>query len=177
MSKFFIIRFVPAGQLLFEIGSAGKEFFIILKGECVFFKKCNDSEKEMLKNKVKHLQTLVCDPDENPPKKRFRSNYADVPKISKLMHSTVEKKEGEFYVYHMGNLMNQINRMCTGQTFGEIALMSTESIRMATVLCTKDTEFAVLDRHNYNVNISQAGNNGRYQIEGTTIEDRYPKKA
>ena len=104
-----------------------------------------------MKQKAIALQNMPTDEDELVHKKRFRSTYDNVPKQAKLMHSVVEKKGGQFHVYHMGKLMNEVNKMTTGQTFGEIALMSVESTRTATVLCSRDSEFAVLDRMSYNV--------------------------
>ena len=76
-----------------------------------------------------------------------------VPKISKIMKSRVEKRDGEFYVYNMGLLMTKVNQMESGACFGDLALLSERENekRLATVVCTQDCEFAVLDRHSFKV--------------------------
>ena len=49
--------------------------------------------------------------------------------------------------------MSKINTMGIGDTFGELALISENEneLRKATVLCTEDCEFAVLDRRSFQV--------------------------
>ena len=68
-------RFVPAGQVLFEIGSVGKEFYIILKGACSFFQKSPPEMKEETRQKMKEIESLKLDPIDNSLK-RTKSNYA-----------------------------------------------------------------------------------------------------
>lgn len=75
--------------------------------------------------------------------------------MSKILKSRVEKRGDEYHVYNVGVLMNKINQMSTGACFGELALMSNRDteLRAATVLCTEDTEFAVLDRQSFLVKL------------------------
>ena len=151
MSKLLLFRSVPAGHVLFELGSIGKEFYIILQGECEFYQKNSDKLKIEMVERMKEIEQKQM--EEISIEKRHKSNYPGVPKISKPMRSKVEKRENTYYVYHMGALMNKINEMKAGECFGELTLISKSENepRMATVLCTKNCEFAVLDRQSFQV--------------------------
>ena len=146
------MRFVPAGQILFEVDSVGKEFYIILKGKCSFYFKCKNSEKSLAKEKAKKLEEIPLIPIDTS-QLRKKSSYGDVPKAAKIMRTTVENRGNEYHAYHMGLLMSKINTMGIGDTFGELALISENEneLRKATVLCTEDCEFAVLDRRSFQV--------------------------
>lgn len=80
---------------------------------------------------------------------------AEAPKIARAnrLVSRVEKRSSRYYVYHLGILMKTVNQMYTGSSFGDLALLSKRKNepRLATVLCTKDTHFAVLDRASFDV--------------------------
>ena len=142
---------MPAGHVLFELGSLGREFYIILQGECAFYQKNPESARDSVKEKMKELEFVPL--EAIPEKERKKSSYAGVPKPSKLMRSKVEKRGGQYYVQHMGLLMNSVNHMKAGECLGELALISDSENepRMATVLCTEDCEFAVLDRQSFKV--------------------------
>lgn len=79
------------------------------------------------------------------------------------MRSKVEKRAGRYFVYHMGALMNKVNHMKAGECFGELALLSDKENepRMATVLCTENCEFAVLDRQSFKVTTADRGHSWR----------------
>ena len=94
------------------------------------------------------------------------------------MKSHVERRwrEGErvFYLFNMGILMRQINSMVTGDCFGELALLSMkeEELRQASVLCTEDTEFVVLDRQSFSVLSNHLGTDGRDSEQRTSGQNR-----
>lgn len=95
-----------------------------------------------------------------------------VPKVSKLMKSRVEKRDGKFYVYNMSLLMTKVNQMSAGTCFGDLALLSERDNeqRMATVLCTKDSEFAVLDRQSFQSILGEIKNKQmKEQIDAMSI--------
>ena len=97
-----------------------------------------------------------------------------VPKTARLMHTKVERREGQFFVYNMGILMNKVNEMTNGACFGELALISNNENepRAATVLCEEDTEFAVLDRQSFQVQYRLTrGDSGRYKAKGAVLVD------
>ena len=65
---------MPAGQVLFEIGSLGKEFYIILEGECSFYIRCPDNKKSEIKEQMKQIEKLPLE-DTDESKKRTKSSY------------------------------------------------------------------------------------------------------
>lgn len=83
------------------------------------------------------------------------------------MKSKVEKRGGQYYIYNLGLLMSKVNQMETGDCFGELALLSNKENepRMATVLCTQDCEFAVLDRQSFQVKLELSDNFRRASFE------------
>lgn len=74
MSRFKLSRAVPAGQVLFEIGSPGREFYIILNGECAFYQKCPLNKKEEIKMQMAEIEKLPLD-EVGEAKKRTKSKY------------------------------------------------------------------------------------------------------
>lgn len=52
-------------------------------------------------------------------------------------------------------VFKEVNILKEGEIFGELALMSSKP-RAATIICKKDSEFAILDRKDYQVIVGNA---------------------
>lgn len=57
-----LTRFVPEGDILFELGTGGSEFYIILRGECAFFQRPQESEKDGMRELAKQIEAEPVEP-------------------------------------------------------------------------------------------------------------------
>lgn len=141
----FLTRFVPEGEILFEMESIGYEFFIILRGKVSIMVKIPMSEVEetriLSETDVQFKEKL---------KPRTKSNFEGVPKSPLNLHSTVLRKESGYQVLHRSIILKDIRQLSEGGSFGDAALIKGKSaLRNATILCQEDCYFAVLDKENY----------------------------
>jgi len=84
------------------------------------------------------------------PQQRFKSQFEGVPKSPPVSASMVARNADGYHVFYSDALMQPINSLAEGSSFGEVALMSKEpSLRNATILCRSDCCFAVLDKANF----------------------------
>lgn len=146
-------RFVPAGEVLFELDTVGREFFIILKGEVEIYiclpAQPTEEEKEAILNLPNDLES------KKTKSKRYKSSFG-LAKQSGLQLTTVLKKKDCTYLFHRTSLMTKINEIGEGKSFGEAALTSKKPcMRNATVYTKTDCYFAVLDKENFQRIINQ----------------------
>jgi len=53
------------------------------------------------------------------------------------------------YEFYNGNYYLKVSELRKGSAFGELALLTSESTRYASVVCESDVNFATLDRKNF----------------------------
>jgi CRP-like cAMP-binding protein len=148
---------------VFEAGSVGWEFFIIMSGECKFYQKPRDEVQENTDEAQAKESALVDSHQELASKSQTQIPFLALPQIFtkslvrgfstmiKIMRTRVEKRGKKYYLYEGKTMMIEVNQMRDGGSFGEYALLSSnpEEQRSATVLCTADTDLLVLDRKSY----------------------------
>jgi CRP-like cAMP-binding protein len=140
-------RFVPEGEVLFEVDSIGYEFFIILKGKVSIFIKLQLPDYEAKRKAVIESPDVPFRPK---PQERTKSNFEGVPKSPPNPNSTVLRKPDAYYVLHRTLLLKEVNRLGEGFSFGEAALLGGKSaLRNATIFCAEDCYFAAMDKGNY----------------------------
>lgn len=101
-------KFIPKGQTVFEIGTVGTTFYVILKGSV--------------------------------------GVWVNIPKIIKEEKNGVLEERVEV-------TLTEIKVLNAGASFGELALMEKKP-RAATIRCKEDCCFAVLDRRNFDLILS-----------------------
>ena len=76
-----------------------------------------------------------------------------VSKAKKKFRTVVQKYDEEFVLIDAGTPMVRINTLQPGDSLGELALISPilHEKRSATVLCSKNCDFAVLDKKHFTV--------------------------
>lgn len=133
--------------MLFELGSVGYEFFIILKGSVsIQISLGIKGNEENIKNF--NLLKDVDFPVKTKP--RSKSQFQGVPKSPPNVHSLVLRKTTGYHVMHRDILMKGVNVLREGFSFGEAAIQGKQHVvRNATILCVQDCYFAVLDKTNF----------------------------
>jgi len=153
---------------VFEAGSVGREFFIIMSGECKFYQKPRDEIQEQTEDtQAKDSANVesskeISSPSDQALKLRAmpqvftKSLVRGFSTMIKIMRTRVEKRGKKYFLYEGKTMMVEVNHMRDGGSFGEYALLSNnpEEQRSATVLCTADTDLLVLDRKSYIVTFS-----------------------
>ncbi len=134
--------------MLFEFGSIGYEFFIILSGAVSIYITLKGETYEEDK------ATMLESPDVPFPRKlngdRWKSKFKGVPKSPANIYSTVLRKATGYQVLHKDFWLKNVNTIPAGASFGEVAIMGKQlCTRNATIFCTKECLFAVLDKDNF----------------------------
>lgn len=101
-------KFYPKGHTIFEIGTVGTTFYVILKGSV--------------------------------------GVWVNIPRVIK------EEKNG-VYEERVEVTLTEIKVLLAGAAFGELALMEKKP-RAATIRCKEDSCFAVLDKRNFDLILS-----------------------
>jgi CRP-like cAMP-binding protein len=136
--KYMYLEFVPRGQLLFEIGSKGEEFFIVLQGNMGIFYPVGLSAK---------TSPVVINPPPNSKADRWKSLFPGVIKSPPILNSEVVHSAEGTEVFFNGNPMALVGKKVEGESFGEAALAEgAPGKRNASILALTDTYLAVLDR-------------------------------
>lgn len=142
----FSIRFVPEGEVLFEVSSFGTEFFFIMEGKVVIAIDIIKSEiQEATLKELKEREDVAL-PEK--PIARFKSTFPGVPKSPPVEHSVVLRKQTGYHVIHKGRLLQNVNTLPEGKSFGDVALTK-NGIRNATILAGANCYLGVLDKENY----------------------------
>lgn len=141
-------RFVPQGEVLFEVNSIGYEFFIILKGLVGIFINLPNAFSEERRKQILESETITSQPKEMA---RFKSKFKGVPVSPENLNTEViNKVDGGYHLLYKTYLQKDVNTLGQGFSFGEAALISGKSqLRNATIFCKTDCYFAVLDKTNY----------------------------
>lgn len=141
-------QFVPEGGQLFEIGAKCDEFFVVLHGECSSYVKYgNNTDLTDITESIE----IQKDIEFECTSEKLKSNYPGVPKYKKIHESRVSwKEDGKPYLFFRNNLMRCINNLTSGDTIGELSMLSSKSERTTvSVFCEEDTYFGVLDKKTY----------------------------
>lgn len=150
-----MVRFIPAGTVVFEIGNVGLEFFVIMEGSCSIYYRVELKDEEKFSRaeaKIKKEQLILLE----GKKQRLKSCYEGIPEISRIINTTVELREQSGYVvYHKDKLMNKIVTLTDGKDFGGMSLQKDNKSgrRMATVVSNSDTHCVLLERDSYLVRV------------------------
>ena len=160
------MRFVPAGQILFEVDSVGKESYFLLEGQCSIYFKFKDPAEEQQKKldfdkfELFKLRTM---------KKRCRSNFAEVAEPSTIMSSKVEYRFENYGVYYKEHFLKRGLEIKETDSIQIPNYMNPEtSRRTVTALCEKDSHFLVISKVELKVRawINNTGQCGIYPREG-----------
>lgn len=163
-------RFVPKQGVVFEINKPGYEFYIVLRGEVGFYTSANEEEKAEMRRQWAQIEKQP-EIRINPSEPRSKSNYPGVPKIEKIINTTVREIEFGIMVANEGSLeitvgvlMKEMLKAGPGYEFGGLALDEEGGRRKATVVALKDTHFIVLNKVSYQNIISLEQNKKKYKM-------------
>ena len=98
-------EFLPKGEVLFEVNRPGHEFYIILDGEVAFFTNLQKEHPEICQQITKRMQDAQEIPLEPNRPQRTKSSYQEVPKIEKILSTTVKMTSNEVFVLNDGRLL------------------------------------------------------------------------
>lgn len=150
--KNLTLRRIPKGDIIFEIDSLGKEFFIVFEGECGVYSKTkfvSDLKEKQIKKMIEKKDLIVLESEVS----RMKSDFQGVPLTTKTRKRTkVEYREKMgFIVYFRGRAMKRVARISKGMAFGGMSLSekNKNGRRTATILAEEDTYCLVLDRDSY----------------------------
>ncbi len=124
-------HFFRKNEIIFKEGSIGKTFYIILKGNVGIYK--NNANI-------------------NPQNGNEENKIIDSPEISHYsINMTPDLKEIQTpvsFIETNRNKLKEIAELTKGSSFGEFALLENKP-RAATIICKKDSHFAVLDQKSF----------------------------
>ena len=144
---------MPAGHVLFELGSLGREMFVLLQGECAFYARLSNNENTSLEETLAAYAVRQLDLTEiDGALKKKRANFKGVPKATPVHFSHVEIRGGQYCVFHFGRILKRITTFSPVSVLGANNLVSQASqFHSGTAICTKASTFLVVDTAAYQV--------------------------
>ena len=128
IAKHLNYEFFKKGEIVFEKNSEGDKFYIILTGEVGIY------VPKQKKETILKMETMS-----KNDRKSLRNSLASSRKFHSFLPSHIMKKIEN---------MNRVITFNDGKSFGEMALINNAK-RAATILCLKDSHFAVLSKSGF----------------------------
>lgn len=131
------------GQHIFHVNDIGDNFYIILQGSCSVrlprTKEMVLTEPELTEYIEAHLNDLLCEDNRSP---------VDFTEAKNKFAFRCLTKRGDKRKYRIKYLIT-FRDLLKGESFGELALLSTSNSRTATITCKTDCLLAYLSNTEY----------------------------